>query len=168
MPAPVSTPIDESREPVKTSRLPSRKRRVVIEMVERLDRPFTMEELFAAVRRRSPEIGRSTVYRAVLWLEAEARIVAVVTPSGRSAFLASPSRVACITECPQCGALRQIDGAELADSARQVAAGAGLTFLKALWTFAAPCAQHAKRKNMNMLAWWTFLVHAPEMGLPLC
>jgi len=152
----------------KRTRPLSRKRQVVVETVERLDRPFTREELFAAARRRCPGLGRSTVYRALMWLEEEARIVAVATPSGRSAFVASPSRLACVAECPQCGALRQIDGEELAVCARQVAAGAGLTFLKALWTFAAPCIVHAKRRKMNMLAWWTFLVQAPEMGLPLC
>lgn len=155
-------------ELLKTPRLPSRKRRVVIDLVERLGRPFTCEELIAAVRQRCPEIGRSTVYRTILWLQAQARIVGGNSPSGRSVYLTRSSQVACIAECPECGALRQLDGGELVESARQVAAGAGLTFRQALWTFAALCPQHGKKKKMNVLAWWTFLVQAPEMALPLC
>lgn len=129
---------------VKSPRAPSRKRRMVVELVKQFGRPFTMDELIAETRRSCPEIGRSTVYRTILALEIEDRLSEVVTPAGRRVFVARSSPLVCLAECPQCGALSQINGGELLENARRVAADAGFTLLRALWTFTAACPQHGK------------------------
>lgn len=111
-------------------------------VVETLSLPFTAAELFSEVRRQAPGIGRSTVYRTLATLEAQARLRHLITASGRSVFAAGDSPVTCLVECPVCGHSRQIEDPELAAHAEGHAKRAGFALITAHWNVTATCPSH--------------------------
>lgn len=119
---------------------------MVLRAINQLGHPFSVSELALKMRKLSPKIGRSAIYRTLNWLETHGKLRRVDTASGRTVFVRPHSDVVCLVECPSCGVARQLEDEELAMHTGALAVRAGFILKKALWLMSTPCPKHGKAK----------------------
>jgi Fur family ferric uptake transcriptional regulator len=85
-------------------------------------------DIYDALRRRGQHVGLATVYRHLHVLAERGEVDTIHTASGESRYRLRASSTTCHLICRACGCIVAVDGSEILDWGKQVAAGSGFTF----------------------------------------
>jgi Fur family ferric uptake transcriptional regulator len=96
-------------------------RRAIVEYVLAQDGPFSAEEIFRALRRRQPAIGRATVFRTLDLLAELGVVERIHHPSGVHRYVVGGDGHRHHVVCIRCGAVAEFAGCNLETVLAQVA-----------------------------------------------
>lgn len=95
-------------------------RRVVVAAVLKQHRPFTAEQMVAAVHARDPDIGRATVYRTLELLASVDVLKRVLRSDGRPAYISGEPGHRHHLVCSDCGSTVAFSACPVADLVRDL------------------------------------------------
>ena len=85
-------------------------------------------DVHEALRRRGQHVGLATVYRHLHVLAERGELDTIHTASGETRYRLRASSATCHLICRACGCIVAVDGSEILDWAKQVAAESGFAF----------------------------------------
>jgi Fur family ferric uptake transcriptional regulator len=85
-------------------------------------------DIYDALRRRGQHVGLATVYRHLHVLAERGEVDTIHAADGETRYRLRLSSATCHLVCRACGRVVAVDGSEVLDWAKQVAAEAGFTF----------------------------------------
>jgi Fur family transcriptional regulator, ferric uptake regulator len=100
-------------------------------------------DIYDALRRRGQHVGLATVYRHLHVLAERGEVDTIHTASGESRYRLRASSATCHLTCRACGRVVAVDGTEILDWGKQVAAEAGYTFTGYAAALSGLCPAHA-------------------------
>jgi Fur family ferric uptake transcriptional regulator len=100
-------------------------------------------DIYDALHRRGQHVGLATVYRHLHVLAERGEVDTIHAASGESRYRLRPSSATCHLVCRVCGAIVAVDGSEVLDWAKQIAADAGFTFTEYTVELSGLCPAHA-------------------------
>ena len=100
-------------------------------------------DIHEALRRRGQRVGLATVYRHLHVLTERGEVDSIYTATGESRYRLRASRSTCHLTCRVCGRVIAVDGSEVLDWGKQVAAEAGFTFTGYTAELSGLCPAHA-------------------------
>jgi Fur family ferric uptake transcriptional regulator len=101
-------------------------------------------DVYNALRRRGQHVGLATVYRHLHVLAERGEVDMIYTASGESRYRLRVSSATCHLICRSCGCAAAVDGSEILDWGKQVAAEAGFTFTGYTVPLSGVCPVHAE------------------------
>ena len=100
-------------------------------------------DIYDALCRRGQHVGLATVYRHLHVLAERGEVDTIYTASGESRYRLRASTATCHLICRSCGRIVAVDGSEILDWGKQVAAEAGFTFTGYTVGLSGLCPAHA-------------------------
>lgn len=100
-------------------------------------------DIYDALRRRGQCVGLATVYRHLHVLTERGEVDTIRTDGGEYRYRLRPGSETCHLICRVCGRTIAVDGSEILDWGKQVAAEAGYTFTGYAVEMSGLCPAHA-------------------------
>jgi Fur family ferric uptake transcriptional regulator len=101
-------------------------------------------DIYDALRGGGQHVGLATVYRHLHVLAERGEADVIHTASGESRYRLRASSATCHLACRACGRVVAVDGTEILDWGKQVAAETGFTFTGYTVELSGLCAAHAR------------------------
>ena len=100
-------------------------------------------DIYRALRDGGQQVGLATVYRHLRVLAERGEVDTIHTASGEGRYRLRASSATCHLTCRACGQVVAVDGTEILDWGKQVAAEAGYTFTGYTAALSGRCPAHA-------------------------
>ena len=121
----------------------TRQAAAVIAVMSGMDVFCGAQDIHDVLRRRGQHVGLATVYRHLHVLSERGEVDTIYTASGESRYRLRASSATCHLICRVCGCIVAVDGSEILDWGKQVAAEAGYTFTGYTVELSGLCPAHA-------------------------
>jgi Fur family ferric uptake transcriptional regulator len=121
----------------------TRQAAAVIAVMSGMDAFCGARDIYDALGRRGQHVGLATVYRHLRVLAERGEVDTIHTATGETRYRLRASSATCHLICRACGCIVAVDGSEILDWGKQVAAEAGFTFTGYTIELSGLCPVHA-------------------------